>query len=103
MATRREMRVGGLLAGTGGWWRGMGRGGESVVGGLVGGAGGLVRGMDGLVGKGSQPSTKVNFEVPAGACDCHVHVFGDPARYPFFAGRTYTPDTATVQELRALH
>src|SRR5258705_40372 len=76
---------------------------EILVGGLLAGTGGLLRGMDALFAKGSQPSTKVNFEVPAGACDCHVHVFGDPARYPFFAGRTYTPDTATVQELRALH
>jgi hypothetical protein len=23
--------------------------------------------------------TPVNFKVPAGACDCHVHVFPDPA------------------------
>jgi hypothetical protein len=49
-----------------------------------------------------QPRTKVNFEVPAGGCDCHVHVFGDPQRYPFFSGRTYTPEPATVQELRQL-
>jgi predicted TIM-barrel fold metal-dependent hydrolase len=31
-----------------------------------------------------------------------VHVFGDPKRYPFFAGRTYTPETASVDELRQL-
>ncbi len=49
-----------------------------------------------------QPATKVDFDVPPGACDCHVHVFGDPARYPFYEGRTYTPDTAPVSELRAL-
>ena len=24
--------------------------------------------------------TAVDFDVPRGACDCHVHVFGDPAR-----------------------
>ena len=54
-----------------------------------------------------QPRTKVNFDVPPGACDCHVHVFGDPKKYPFFAGRTYTPETASVDELKkslaALH
>jgi predicted TIM-barrel fold metal-dependent hydrolase len=54
-----------------------------------------------------QPRTKVNFDVPPGACDCHVHVFGDPAKYPFFAGRTYTPETASADELKrslaALH
>lgn len=49
-----------------------------------------------------QPRTKVTFDVPAGACDCHVHVFGDPKKYPFFAGRTYTPETASVAELRQL-
>jgi predicted TIM-barrel fold metal-dependent hydrolase len=45
----------------------------------------------------------VNFEVPAGACDCHTHIHGDPARYPFFAGRVYTPETALPEEMAALH
>jgi predicted TIM-barrel fold metal-dependent hydrolase len=49
-----------------------------------------------------QPKSKVGFDVPAGGCDCHVHVFGDPKRYPFFSGRTYTPETALVEELRQL-
>jgi predicted TIM-barrel fold metal-dependent hydrolase len=49
-----------------------------------------------------QPKTKVSFDVPAGSCDCHVHVFGDPKQYPFFAGRTYTPETASVAELKQL-
>jgi hypothetical protein len=40
--------------------------------------------------KASQPSTNVNFDVPAGACDCHTHIHGDPAKFPWFAGRTYT-------------
>ena len=44
----------------------------------------------------------MSFDVPPGACDCHVHVFGDPKKYPFFAGRTYTPETASVDELRQL-
>jgi predicted TIM-barrel fold metal-dependent hydrolase len=51
----------------------------------------------------SQPSTRVNFKVPAGACDCHTHIFGDPARFPFSPGRTYTPEPASVDELRKLH
>ena len=66
-------------------------------------AAGLLRHADPLFAKASQPSTKVNFDVPAGACDCHVHIFGDPQRYPFFAGRTYSPEPATIEELRALH
>lgn len=51
----------------------------------------------------SQPSTAINFSVPAGACDCHTHVFGDPARVPFATGRTYTPESASVGEMRQLH
>jgi predicted TIM-barrel fold metal-dependent hydrolase len=75
---------------------------EILIGGLMAGATSLLRNVEPLFAKGAQPATKVNFEVPAGACDCHVHVFGDPRRYPFFSGRTYTPDTATVQELRTM-
>ena len=41
--------------------------------------------------KAPQPTTDVNFDVPAGACDCHTHIHGDPAKFPWFAGRTYTP------------
>lgn len=53
--------------------------------------------------KASQPSTKVNFDVPAGACDCHTHIHGDTAKYPWFAGRTYTPEMALPAEMSALH
>lgn len=53
--------------------------------------------------RASQPATPVNFDVPAGACDCHTHIFGDPARFPFWSGRTYTPEPASVEEMRALH
>lgn len=51
----------------------------------------------------SQRFTPLNFKVPAGACDCHVHVYGDPQQFPFVAGRGYTPATATAAELRAAH
>ena len=53
--------------------------------------------------KASQPSTPVNFDVPAGACDCHTHIHGDPAKFPFFAGRVYTPEPASPEEMSALH
>src|SRR2546423_4188271 len=56
-----------------------------------------------LAAAASQPSTPVGFAVPAGACDCHTHVFGDPRRFAFAAGRTYTPEPASVDEMRALH
>jgi predicted TIM-barrel fold metal-dependent hydrolase len=76
---------------------------DLLMSGLMAGAAGLISKADRLFAKASQPATKVNFEMPAGACDCHVHIFGDPQRYPFFSGRGYTPETATVSELRALH
>jgi len=53
--------------------------------------------------KASQPSTAVNFDIPAGACDCHTHIHGDPATFPWFAGRTYTPEMAVPEEMTALH
>jgi predicted TIM-barrel fold metal-dependent hydrolase len=53
--------------------------------------------------KAAQPSTPVNFDVPAGACDCHTHIHGDPEKFPFFAGRVYTPEQASPEEMSALH
>jgi predicted TIM-barrel fold metal-dependent hydrolase len=53
--------------------------------------------------KASQPTTPVNFEVPAGACDCHTHIHGDPEKFPFFSGRVYTPEPASPEEMAALH
>lgn len=38
------------------------------------------------------------FVLPAGACDCHVHVF-EPERFPLAARRTYTPGTARAADL----
>jgi predicted TIM-barrel fold metal-dependent hydrolase len=54
-------------------------------------------------GKAAQPATPVNFAVPADACDCHTHVFPAPDRFPMAPGRTYTPETATPEEMAALH
>jgi hypothetical protein len=53
--------------------------------------------------KASQPATNVNFDVPAEACDCHTHIHGDPAKFPWFEGRTYTPEMALPEEMTALH
>jgi predicted TIM-barrel fold metal-dependent hydrolase len=55
------------------------------------------------VAAAAQPSTPVNFDVPAGACDCHTHVHGDPEKFPFFSGRVYTPELASPEEMSALH
>lgn len=78
MPTRREVLIGGLAAGI------------------------LSRTADALA-KASQPATPVNFDVPPGACDCHTHIHGDPAQFPFFAGRVYTPEPAGPEEMAALH
>jgi predicted TIM-barrel fold metal-dependent hydrolase len=37
-----------------------------------------------------------------GACDCHVHVFGPPERFPLAPDRKYTPPQASVEALLAL-
>jgi predicted TIM-barrel fold metal-dependent hydrolase len=61
----------------------------------------LLIGAAGLAG--IRLTEPVGFSVPAGACDCHTHVFGDPARFPFAPSRTYTPGPATVDETREVH
>ena len=53
--------------------------------------------------KASQPTTGVNFAVPSGACDCHTHIIGDPAKFPFAANRVYTPEMASPGEMLAMH
>ncbi|HEY2645919.1 MAG TPA: amidohydrolase family protein [Candidatus Acidoferrales bacterium] len=50
----------------------------------------------------SQPSTPVDFEVPEGACDCHVHTY-DPQHFPYSPSRPYTPEPVSVNELESLH
>jgi predicted TIM-barrel fold metal-dependent hydrolase len=53
--------------------------------------------------KAAQPATPLNFEVPPGACDCHTHIHPDPEKFPFFAGRVYTPELASPEEMSELH
>ena len=76
---------------------------EMLVGAGVAGAIALARRVKTAFASASQPSTPVNFDVPKGACDCHTHIFGDPKRFPYDAGRPYTPESASVSEMRALH
>jgi len=45
--------------------------------------------------KASQPSTPVDFAIPEGACDCHVHTF-DPQHFPYAPSRPYTPEPVSV-------
>jgi predicted TIM-barrel fold metal-dependent hydrolase len=41
--------------------------------------------------------------LPAGACDCHTHVFLDPRAYPWSPARRYTPPPAPIEALAAWH
>jgi predicted TIM-barrel fold metal-dependent hydrolase len=74
---------------------------RNVLFGVLAGAG-FVRSRPGLA-KASQPATQVSFDMPAHACDCHTHIFGDPAKFPLFSGRVYTPEPAQPDEMAALH
>jgi predicted TIM-barrel fold metal-dependent hydrolase len=53
--------------------------------------------------KAAQPATPVNFDVPAGACDCHTHIHGDMREFPMSPGRVYTPEPALPSEMSELH
>jgi len=68
---------------------------------LIAATAALMRPVTSLFASASQPTTPPDFAVPKGACDCHTHVF-DP-RFPFAATRSYTPEPATVPEMRRLH
>jgi predicted TIM-barrel fold metal-dependent hydrolase len=40
--------------------------------------------------------------LPSGACDCHAHICGPAAAYPYVAERIYTPPDATLDAYRHL-
>lgn len=43
----------------------------------------------------------MKIDVPQGACDCHTHIFSPD--FPMAAERGYTPEFATIDQMRALH
>jgi predicted TIM-barrel fold metal-dependent hydrolase len=73
---------------------------EILVGGVMAGVSGLIKGRA-VSATASQPQTKVSFELPPRATDCAVHVY-EPKRFPYWEGRSYTPEPATLAELRRL-
>ena len=75
---------------------------EVLIGGLLAGVSGLARDAGVAHATAAQPRTKVSFAVPPGATDCATHIYNDPKRHPFFEGRTYTPEPATVPELKQM-
>ena len=67
------------------------------------------RGFGKIIGSGlvaalplATASAKESFDMPEGACDCHVHTF-DPQHFPYSPSRPYTPEPVSVEELRSLH
>lgn len=48
-------------------------------------------------------TTKPAFPTPAGACDCHFHLFGPATKFPFAPERGYTPQDAPLEALLAVH
>lgn len=47
--------------------------------------------------------TALSFAMPAGACDCHTHIFGPDDKFPLSPERLYTPGPASIKNLNALH
>jgi 2-pyrone-4,6-dicarboxylate lactonase len=47
--------------------------------------------------------SRPRLHLPPGTCDAHVHVFGPVARFPFAAGRSFTPPEAPQERLGAMH
>lgn len=62
------------------------------------GASAFAGGKNPRVNSKATERTVVNFKVPRGACDCHVHIF-DPTRFPYMAKRVYTPPQALIEDL----
>jgi len=69
--------------------------------GAVGAASVALKAGTGLAAAPSTVKTPVNFDVPHGACDCHVHIF-DATHFPYFSGRLYSPPDALIEDLRSL-
>ena len=47
--------------------------------------------------------SRPTLQLPVGACDAHVHVFGPAAIFPFAVSRNFTPVDAPKETLFALH
>jgi len=53
---------------------------------------------------GYDPDTKTpRFKMPAGACDCHFHIFGPADRFPFVPGRLERAFEAPREALETVH
>jgi predicted TIM-barrel fold metal-dependent hydrolase len=41
---------------------------------------------------------QIKYDIPADACDCHMHVFGELDRFPGVAGHSYAPRPAPIDD-----
>lgn len=46
--------------------------------------------------------TPPRHRLPAGATDCHCHIFEDPHRYPLIEQRSYTPAPSSLHDYQAM-
>ena len=76
---------------------------EVLIGTGMAGVAALARPIASAFATAAQPSTPVNFRVPDGACDSHTCIIADPEQFPFVASRGYTPETASLAEMRSMH
>lgn len=74
---------------------------RNFVGGAL--AAGVFLSSDDMFSKASQPATPVNFDVPAHACDCHTHYYGDPQKFSLAPNHINTPEGTQPEEMAALH
>src|SRR5580658_577660 len=73
---------------------------EFVTGGIAAGA---LLGTENGFAKASPSATAVNFEIPAHACDCHTHFYGDHEKFPLPPSHPYTPEAYQPEDMSALH
>ena len=76
---------------------------DILIGTGMAGAAALARPVTNAFAIAAQPKTPVNFTVPDGACDSHTCIVADPAKFPLAADRGYTPETASLDEMRSVH
>lgn len=52
--------------------------------------------------RASASAAMTGLDIPQAACDSHVHIVGDPARFPMDPQRDYTPEPATAADLASM-
>ncbi len=72
---------------------------RTMLGRFSAAAGAMCAAQAGIEPVAADGRSAVTFEIPHGACDCHVHVFGPVEQFPFAQKRIYTPPPASVERL----